>query len=87
MEQDGDFPGGPQQDSFSRQSLPSRLSSGEGLCVAKVLTALPFQGKHLKHIHPTSVKLTGLRFAFVLGLPGWPLSRLESDIALWFVVL
>lgn len=87
MEQDGDFPGGPQQDSFSRQSLPSRLSSGEGLCVAKVLTALPFQGKHLKHIHPTSVKSTGLRFAFVLGLPGWPPSRLESDIALWFVVL
>lgn len=49
MEQEGDFPGGPQQDS-SRHSLPSRLSSGEGLCDAKVLTALPFQGKHLKHI-------------------------------------
>lgn len=50
MEQEGDFPGGPQQDYFSLQSLPSRLSSGEGLCDAKVLTALPFQGKHLKHI-------------------------------------
>lgn len=33
--------------------------------------------------YPTSVKSTGLRFAFVLGLPGWPPSRVWNQTSLF----
>lgn len=33
--------------------------------------------------HPTSVKSTGLRFAFVLGLSSWPPSRVWSQASLF----